>query len=144
MDVVESYIDDILVYSSSWTDHLSRLQELFNRLRQAGLTARPTKCMIGTASVEFIGHIIGRGKIMPLHDNVAKIRNAPRPVTKKEVRSFLGLTGYYREYIPHYSAIAVPLSDLTKKKQPNKIQWGDAQEKAYNALKSMITNSPVL
>ena len=71
-------------------------------------------------------------------DNVDKIRNAPRPKTKKEVRSFIGLVGYYREYIPNFATIAAPLTDLTKNKQPNKVEWGEPQERSYNTLKGYL------
>ena len=67
-------------------------------------------------------------------ENVKKIENAARPKTK-EVRAFNGLTGYYREFIPNYAAKAAPLTDLTKKGQPNKVPWEQAQEKAYATLK---------
>ena len=76
-----------------------------------------------------------------LHEgNVTKIRDAPRPRTKKEIRSFLGLTGFYQSYLPNYAAIAVPLSDLTRKGLPNVIVWGDA----YTTLKHLLTSQPVL
>ncbi len=91
------------------------------------------------------GHQISADGIKGLHqDNVEKIKNARRPKTKKEVKAFLGLTGYYREFIPNYAAKAVPLSDLLRKGQPNKIEWGEAQERAYTTLKSELTNSPIL
>ena len=139
-----SYVDDILVHTSSWTEHLEELRELFTRLRSAGLTARPTKCSIGTTEVKFVGHHLTRGVIGLHQDNVAKIREAPQPKTKTQVRSFLGMTGYYRDYIPHYSAIAVPLTDLTKKGQPKCVEWGEAQEKAFTTLKKLLTSKPIL
>ena len=77
-------------------------------------------------------------------DNVEKIKDAPRPSTKKQVRSFMGLAGYYRDFIPNFAAIAAPLSDLTRKGQPNKVEWGEAQEKAYQTIKSYLTSEPVL
>ena len=63
-------------------------------------------------------------------DNVEKIKDAPRPCTKKQVPSFMGLAGYYRDFIPNFAAIAAPLSDLTRKDQPNKVEWSEAQQKA--------------
>ena len=77
-------------------------------------------------------------------DNVEKIKDAPRPSTKKQVRSFIGLVGYYRDFIPNFAAIAVPLSDLTRKGQPNKVEWGEAQEKAYRKIKPNLTSEPIL
>ena len=73
-----------------------------------------------------------------------KIQQAARPRIKKEVRSFVGLTGYYRNCIPNYAAIAVPLTDLTKNRQPNIVVWGDQQEKAYQTLKRLLTSKPIL
>ena len=73
-----------------------------------------------------------------------KIKDAPRPSTKKQVRSFMGLAGYYRDFIPNFAAIAAPLSDLTRKGQPNKVEWGEAQEKAYQTIKSYLTSEPIL
>ena len=141
---VDSYIDDILIHTRTWEENIFALKELFNRMLKWGITARPSKCVFGGEAVEFIGHQVGRGEL-GLHDeNVKKVRDAPRPRTKKEVKSFLGLTGYYRNFIPNYAAIASPLSDLTKKGLPNEAEWGDAHEKAYRPLKKMTVTKPVL
>ena len=83
--------------------------------------------------------------MLGLHEeNVEKIKNAPRPGTKKQVRSFVGLAGYYRDFIPNFAAIAAPLSDLTRKGQPTRVEWGQAQEKAYQTIKFHLTNEPIL
>ena len=72
------------------------------------------------------------------------MKDVPRPITKKEIRSFLGLVGYYQPFIPNFAAIAAPLSDLTCKDQPNKIVWGEPQERAYAALKKAVISKPIL
>ena len=77
-------------------------------------------------------------------DNVEKIKDASRPSTKKQVQSFMGLAGYYRDFIPNFAAIAAPLSDLTQKGQPNKVEWSEAQEKAYQTIKSYLPSEPIL
>ena len=100
MPGVGSYIDDIVIYSDSWEDHIRTLKELFGRLRKARITARPTKCLRGASRMEFLGHQVGGDVITPSRDNLEKVRNTPRPTTKKQVRSFLGLVGYYRDHIP--------------------------------------------
>ena len=144
LDNVEFYWDDILVHTRTWEEHIKVLQELFTRLLAAGMTIRPTKCLFGVNTVDFLGHRLEEGLIGLHEDNVAKIRDAPRPTTKKQIRSFMGLAGYYRDFIPNFAALAAPLSDLTCKGQPNKVEWGEAQEKAYQSIKALLTKEPIL
>ena len=94
--------------------------------------------------MEFLGHYIGRDWIIINEDNLEKIRTARRPATKKEVRSFLGLANYYRAHIPTFAAVAAPLTDLTRKGQPNKIRWGQAQEKVFSSLRDSLLKRPIL
>ena len=113
MKNVAFYWGDILVHTRTWEEHLKTLQELFRRLAQAGMTIRPSKCIFGVDSIGFLDHQLQKGLIGLLEDNVDKIRKAPRPTTKKQVRSFMGLAGYYVDFIPNVAAVADPLSDLT-------------------------------
>ena len=99
MNNVDSYIDDLIIHTNDWKAHLQVLGELLRRLRKAGLTVKPSKCVFGAESVEFLGHCIGGDWITINEDNLEKIRTARRPTTKKEVRSFLGLANYYRAHI---------------------------------------------
>ena len=144
MENVHNYIDDILIHTATWEKHVKVLQEVFKRLRSAGLTARPTKCNIGYSEVEFLGHVVGKGIIKPKPDKVEAINEAPRPETKTQLRSFLGLTGYYRKFIPNFASVAIPLTDKTKKGEPNKIQWQQSQEQAFKTLKKRVTSAPIL
>nr|XP_054751019.1 uncharacterized protein LOC129256850 isoform X2 [Lytechinus pictus] len=139
-----NYIDDILVYSTSWQQHLETLTELLTRIRAAKLTARPSKCYFGHESVEFLGHVIGHGQVAPRPEKVTAIQEVKQPKTKKQLRSFLGMMNYYRKFIPNYAAIAVPLTDKTKKLEPNIIKWETSQENAFHALKSKLANPPIL
>ena len=141
---VHNYIDDILIHTKTWEEHLQRVREVFTRLENANLTARPTKCFIGYDEVEFLGHIVGNGIVKPKPDKVNAIQQAQRPTTKTQVRSFLGLVGYYRKFIPNFAAVAVPLTDCTKKGEPKVIRWGDSQEQAFQALKGKLASSPIL
>ena len=143
-DNVEFYWDDILVHTGTWEEHNKALRELFRRLLAAGMTIRPTKCLFGVHIVDFLGHRLEEGLIGLHEDNVTKIRDAPRPTTKKQIRSFMGLAGYYRDFIPNFTALAAPLSDLARKGQPNKVEWGEAQKKAYQSIKAFLTKEPVL
>ena len=144
LENVDSYIDDLIVYTEDWDTHIRVLDELMNRLQQANLTARPTKCVFGAKSVEFLGHQVGFEWITVNDDNLEKIRMAQRPTTKKEVRSFLGLVNYYRAHIPLFAAISAPLSDLTRKGQPNKVQWDKTQERAFLTLQERLLKRPIL
>jgi hypothetical protein len=144
MDGVDNFIDDIIIYTDTWEAHLATLRELLSRLRNAGLTARPSKCFIGFDKIDCLGHVIGDQRLGPEQDKIEAIRNAPVPVTKKQVRSFLGLAGFYRKFIPNFSAVAIPLSDLTKKGQPNKVVWTDMQQRAFDRLKQMLCSQPIL
>ena len=141
---IDNYIDDILVHTPSWENHLAVLREMFERLRSANLTAKPSKCLIGATSLDFLGHVVGQGKLQPQIEKMKSIKEADRPKTKKQLRSFLGLAGYYRRFIPNFAAIAVPLTDLTKANEPNNIKWGESQEIAFNSLKSKLSSSPIL
>ena len=125
-------------------EHIKALRELLRRLLAAGMTISSTKCLFGVTTVDFLGHRLEEGLIGLHEDNVTKIRDAPRPTTKKQVRSFMDLAGYYRDFIPNFAALAAPLSDLTRKGQPNKVEWGEAQEKGYQSIKALLTKEPVL
>ena len=144
MTGVKHFLDDILIYSKTWSEHLQILKEVFCRLRDAGLTAKPTKCFIGLGTVTYLGHVVGDDKLRPMEDKVGKIVSAKPPTTKKELRSFLGLCGYYRKFIPNYATISVPLTDLTKKQMPNKLQWDVSHENAFCTLKQKVSSEPVL
>ena len=144
MENVHNYIDDILIHTETWEKHLEVLKEVLKRLREARLTARPTKCHIGCSEVEFLGHVVGKGIIKPKPDKVEAIKEAARPETKTQLRSFLGLTGYYRKFIPNFASVAIPLTDKTRKGEPNKIQWQQSQEQAFKTLKKRVTSAPIL
>ena len=106
------------------------------------MTIRPTKCLFGVNTVDFLGHRLEEGLIDLHEDNVTKIRDAPRPTTKKQIRSFMGLAGYYRDFIPNFAALAAPLSDLTRKGQPNKVEWGGGE--SLSEYQGLLTKEPVL
>ena len=144
LEGVEHYIDDCLIHSKTWEEHLDKLRQFLGRVRQASLTVRPSKCQIAVRSVEFVGHNVGQGEIGVQDGNVQKVLDAPRPQTKTQVRAFLGLTGFYREYIPAYAEIAVPLTDLTKKGKPNLVEWDRSHDEAFRTLKHKIAMKPVL
>lgn len=143
-EFADSFIDDIGIFSDTWEYHIEHLRAVFDSLRQANLVAKPSKCLFGYDELEFLGHIAGGGKIKPVQDKVSAIHEFPVPVTKKQVRSFLGLIGFYRKFIPQFSDISVPLTDLTKKNEPNKVKWSDTTQKSFDKLKECICSDSVL
>ena len=108
------------------------------RLRKANLTAKLSKCQFGMKECLYLGHRIGNGEIKPDHDKIAVIMNYPLPKTKKQIRGFRGLTGYYQKFISSYAEKEAPLTDLTKKSLPDKIKWTEESGKAIEVLKSAL------
>ncbi len=141
---VDNYVDDILGHTVSWDAHMSTLRDIFHRIREASLTVRPSKCYIGYGTIDFTGHVVGKGEIRTEEDKVNKIRNATQPTTKKEVQAFIGLANYYRKFIPNFATIAAPLTDLTKGGMPKKVVWDKPQEHAFKTLRDLLTSSPIL
>ena len=124
---------------------MTSLRQVLDRLRSAKLTAKPSKCMIGYSSIECLGHNIEGQFVRPKDEKIQAIRDAVRPTTRKQVKSFIGLAGFYRKFIPNFSTIASPLTDLTKKERPNNIKdWQDHHEKAFQTLKNRLTSDPIL
>ena len=100
---------------------MTSLCQDLDRLRSAKLTAKPSKCLIGYGSIECLGHYIVDQMVRPQEDKIQAIRDATWPQTKRQMKSFLGLAGFYWHFIPSFSTIASPLTDLTKKNRPNSI-----------------------
>ena len=144
LNFAKAYLDDVLIISKTFDEHVSNLSQVFERLRLAELRAKPSKCCIGHAEVEYLGHFIGSGKLRPLRSKIEIIENCIRPETKKQLRSFLGLLGYYRKFIPNFSEIAAPLTDRTGKKFPNQIKWDMECEYSFQTLKQALITYPVL
>nr|XP_021325913.1 uncharacterized protein LOC110438340 [Danio rerio] len=139
-----AYLDDIVIHSETWEDHLDRLRRVLSELRRAGLTANPHKCHLALSEAKYLGFQVGRGLIQPQEKKVEAVRIAPRPVSKIQVRAFLGLAGYYRCFIPNFSSLAAPLTDLTRKGKPEKVNWTPAAEEAFRSIKTALTSEPVL
>lgn len=141
---VYHYFDDVVIATDTWQEHMETLKTVFARIKRAHLTIKPSKCEIGEPSICFLGHRIGNGRVEPLLKTLDKILGAKRPTTKKVMQSFLGLTGYYRKFIPHYAEITKPLTDLIRKGQPNAISWQPVHEHAFTVLKAKLSETPIL
>jgi len=136
------YFDDILIYSKSMEEHLDHLRAVFDALRAANLFANIEKCMFCTQRVSFLGYVVTPQGIEVDSSKIDAIRAWPTPTTVTQIRSFLGLAGFYRRFVRDFSSIAAPLHELTKKDVP--FAWSDSQEVAFSTLKDKLTNSPLL
>jgi hypothetical protein len=135
------FFDDILVYSTSWIEHLNQLESVLKALQQHNLFVKLSKCSFGVREIEYLGHIVtGQGVSMD-KDKIKAVLEWPIPQDVKQLRGFLGLTGYYRRFIKSYANIAAPLTELLKK---DGFGWNQSAQSAFTQLKSAITQAPVL
>lgn len=133
-----AYLDDIAVFSQSLQSHIGHLHRVFSTLEEVGLHANWEKCQIALPSIHYLGHVVGSGRHGPAKEKIEAIEGLQAPKTKKELRSTLGLCGYYRNYVPNFAEIALPLTRLTSKGVPSKIPWPDDADKAFSALKKAL------
>ena len=138
------YIDDIGIFSATWNDHCQDIRTVLSRLKEAGLTANLSKCSWGQTHCEFLGHLVGEGMVSPADLKVQAVRQFAQPVTKKNVRQFLGLTGYYRRFVPEYASHSFNLTETTRKSAPERVAWNEALEEEFIYLKSCICSAPCL
>ena len=136
------YLDDIIIFSSDFTEHLHRLRQVFERIRSANLAIKSKKSNFLCEEIQFLGHLITPHGILPLPAKVESIKTFPRPTNAKEIQSFLGLVGYYRKFIEGFSVIAGPLLNLTR--HGVDFIWTDKCEKAFIALRDALQSPPVL
>ena len=139
-----AYLDDLIIFSHSWAEHLVHIREVLSRLQGAGLTAKPSKCHFGMLECTYLGHVVGKGVVQPEPSKIQAVINFPIPSTKTQVRGFLGLTGYYRRFIPNYAAMVAILTDLTKKSASVQVQWSEQCNHVFDELKRILCCSPVL
>ena len=136
------YLDDICIFSNSFDQHLIDIQQIFDRLRSANLKLKLSKCHFAKTSVSYLGHVISKDGIQPNPDKVSAVADYPKPTTVKQVRSFLGLGSYYRNFIQGFSDKAAPLFELTKKYA--KFQWTDECQTSFDSIKTALISSPTL
>ena len=136
------YLDDVIVFSSTVEQQLDRLRLVFERLRKANLQLKPKKCHLFCKEVSFLGHRVSGEGVTTEEDKVKAVKEWPVPKSVKAVRSFLGLTGYYRRFVKDYAAVASPLIALTQKAVAFK--WGDEEQRAFDALKDKLVTAPIL
>lgn len=137
------YLDDIIIYTrGSHADHRSKVEEVLQRLQKHSLIVNQKKCSFFQSAVDFLGFRVSRDGVEMESQKVQAILNLGAPRTLKQVRSFLGVIGFYRDFIPNFSAVSAPLSELTQKEKS--WQWGEAQQQSFDAMKKLLTSAPVL
>ena len=138
----EGYIDDIIIFSDTWEQHLQRMKQFLIRLRQAQLTVNLAKSDFGKACVMYLGHVVCKGGIKPVQAKVEVITNSPMPTIKNQLMRFLGMVDFYRKFYKNFAVVAEPLTKLLQKK--NSFTWKDDQQQAFCKVKMLLTTAPVL
>jgi hypothetical protein len=136
------FLDDIIVMSGTFEEHLIRLGAVFERMNKARLKLKASKCQLFRSKVKFLGHVVSAGGISADPEKVRAIEEWPRPQNLHQLRSFVGLSSYYRRFIARYADIARPLHMLTEKGQP--FVWKEEQEQAFIKLKRCLMSAPTL
>jgi hypothetical protein len=135
------FFDDILIYSKTWKDHLTHVDQVLSLLAQHHLFLKQSKCAFGASEVEYLGHLVGKDGVRVDPKKIEAMQDWPHPKTLKRLRGFLGLTGYYRKFVKNYGKIAAPLTTLLKK---NSFTWTPAAAQAFQTLKMAMCTTPVL
>jgi len=165
-DRASIYVDDVIVYSPSWDQHIVDLDEFLKRCIECGISLKLSKCRFGQTEVKYLGHRITKEGHTMDQSKLQAILDTPPPANMEQLRSLLGLFGHYRQYIHHFADIAEPLQSMArqvrdeyhlKKGKPRKksrkrfinmpakpFQWGDAEQKAFDTLKQKLTEAPIL
>ena len=137
------YLDDLIVFSGpDYDEHFQRLQSVMQKLIQAGLKLKPSKCQLLQQEVLFLGHVVGQAGIRPNPALIEKVRDWPVPRNIRQLQAFLGLCNYYRRFVYKFSDIASPLNQLTRKDET--FQWGERANRAFEGLKRALISSPCL
>lgn len=136
------YLDDLVIYAKDIEDHEIKLNRVFERLREFNLKLQPEKCIFLRKEVVYLGHLITKDGIKPDPSKIDPIRNFPRPNNARAIKSFLGMIGYYRRFIPNFAEIAKPLTLLLKKS--SKFVWNQSADAAFAELRQMICQPPIL
>ena len=136
------YLDDIIVFSKTFSDHLHHLQDIFNRIRKANFKLKKSKCEFVRKEILYLGHNISKSGIRPDPEKVKVLEHLKPPTSIKETRSFIGMTSYYRRFIPEYAKIAKPLTELTRKHA--KFEWNSVRQASFEKLRQALKDPPIL
>jgi hypothetical protein len=136
------FVDDLNVHSENWEDHLQHLEVVLSKLKEVNLKLNPGKCCFAAESIVFLGYVVSKEGTKPDPKKIDAVLHFPEPTTVTSVRSFLGLTGYYRKYVRGYSRLVGPLFELTKKDVV--FVWNQDYQQAFDYLKRALVDAPIL
>lgn len=140
------YLDDIIIVSSSFDEHIQILREVADILKDANLTINLKKCEFFKKSLKYLGYVVDEEGLRTDPDKISAMINYPRPTNTTEIKRFIGMTSWYRRFIPHFSTLVSPLNELLKGKVKKKqsVSWSEAAENAFIKLKQALVTTPVL
>ena len=142
------YLDDIVIFSKDPASHLERLKAVFQKLEEAGLKLKPSKCELFRRQLAYLGHVISAEGVATDESKIEAIKNWPTTTTVTDVQSFLGFMGYYCRFIPKFSQVACPLHELTSGENVGKkkaaIKWDSKCQQAFHDLNTLCTTAPIL
>lgn len=141
-DICLVYIDDLIIFSRSFDEHLLHLEQVFKRLREANLRLKPSKCHFVKPEVEYLGHVVSADGLKPNPAKIRSVKEFPVPTNTTGVKAFLGLCNYYRRFIKGFAQIASPINKITSKNV--KFEWTPECQKAFETLKGALVSAPVL
>ena len=136
------YIDDVIIFSKTFDDHLADLSSVFGRLREAGLKLKPRKCFLFQHEVRYLGHIVCQEGIKTDPDKVKVVNEWPTPQNVTDVKRFLGLCSYYRRFVKNFASVAKPLTRLTEKNVS--FIWEKDEQESFDTLKKLLCSSPII
>lgn len=139
---VVNYIEDILIFSKTFEEHVNHLKQLLNAIVEEGFRLKLTKCRFAANSVKYLGHFITENTVTPLKDNLKSIIDFPVPKNRKNIRQFLGKVNFYRKYIPNVSVLLEPLHNLLRKNIS--FSWSNDCDAAFNKVKEYLCSKPIL
>ena len=137
-----AYLDDIIIFSKSKEEHLEHLRIIFQRLKAAGLRLKRSECDFMKKHIQYLGHLISEKGIQPLPEKLEGIKTMPAPRNAKEIKQFLGLTRYYRKFVPRFLDLSRPLTRLTHKDAL--FEWTKECKAVFQMLKDTLCQHPIL
>ena len=141
-DRILAYMDDIVIFTKTFADHVNALNLIFERLRKSSIQLRADKCVFGADKLEFLGFVLSCDGVRPQRRLTEAVRSFATPTNRKEIRRFLGMAGFYRNFIKDFATIAKPLSELTSENV--KFSWSEDCESSFSKLKTALATAPVL